>query len=378
MGRKEVGYRLWKFRVRKDCRGLLKEFQEQFKYKTWLYLYSLKFNINVKVNKYSEYYVPEISRVLWNSVLLRGNGGVKIYPMLKVKFVENSKVLHGSIGAPVIVDLSKKEVRFKRRVLAEIPQSTVKAIKEDIRRFKELKFIVQFTKEVHLIAFHDYRKPFINSMPFLVITIDVNSRHGFTVRGFLFRDGVVKIVSRLSLRPPNHSLRWKEVRKLQHLHDVSRKYEYYRLLRAIHNRIRRLNSEFKMRVVCEIRRIIRQFSVPTIIVIDIPYGWGLQGTRYSRTLLKTVKAVKNLALYENCLLIEKRASGKRCPLCNNTMREYKKTRRTRLYQCKQCNVVIDRDINSCYRLCLWILECFLRKPELTEVFREKIRSVKRH
>jgi len=370
MSEEKIGYRLWSFKVDKSARGIIEEFCREFKYKTWLYLYGE----SIRGEKF--YYVPVLSKVLWNSVLLKGNGNVRVTPLLRVKFVEDSRVLHGSTGAPVVFDLSRREVRFKRRVIAEIPQSTVKAVKEDIRRFKELKFIAQFNeKKVHLIAFHDYRRPIINSEPFLVIAIDVNSRHGFTIRAFLVRSEV-RIVARLVLRPPNHSLRWKEIRKLQHLYDASKKYEYYRLLKSIHAKIKRLNREFRKEVVFKIREIIRQFNVPAIIVIDIPYSWSLEGTGLQKTLMKTVKAVKNLAFYENTVYIEKRVSGKRCPLCNSIMRKYKKTHHTRLYQCTRCNLIIDRDTNTCYRLCLWVLKCFLKKERLVEVFREKIKCVR--
>ena len=372
----KVGYRLWSFEVKKDNKELLREFIEEFRRKTWLYLYSQRFSIDLKINKYTECYVPELSRVLWNNVLAKGNGSIKINPLLRVRIVENGVIVAGGRGGPVVFDLSKREVRFQRKVIALMPESTTRAIKEDIQRFK-LKFIVQFTeKKIHLIAFHDYRRPIIDSMPFLIITIDVNSRHGFTVRGFLFRSSGVSIVARLSLRPCNHSLRWKEIRKLQHLYDVSGKYEYYKLLKAIHSRIKRLNGEFKKRVVHELRKIIRCFNVPTVIIVDVPYDWGLRNTSLQRTLLKAVKAIRNMAYYENCIYIEKRASGKKCPLCGSWMREYKKTRHTRLYQCNQCNLIIDRDINTCYRLGLWVLKCFLKKPELAKVFREKIKHVK--
>jgi len=253
---------------------MVEEFIEEFKHKTWLYLYKQVFSIDVKINKYTEFYVPELSRVLWNNVLTKGNGNIKINPILKVKFVENRIRVHGSVGAPVVFDLLKRKVRFRRKVIAEIPQSTVKAIREDIEKFKEqeLKFIVQFTKrKVYLIAFHEYRRTIVNLGHLLVITVDVNSRHGFTVRAFLFKDNGVKIVSRLSLRPPNHSLRWKENRKLQFLYSISGKYEYYRLLKNIHAKIRRLNNEFRKRIVYELRRVIRCFNVSTIIVTDVPY-----------------------------------------------------------------------------------------------------------
>ncbi|RLE97184.1 MAG: hypothetical protein DRJ63_09505 [Thermoprotei archaeon] len=156
-------------------------------------------------------------------------------------------------------------------------------------------------------------------------------------------------ISRLPIRLANHALWWKEIYELQHLYDVLKKYQYYKLLRSVHSKVKRLNSGFRKEVVYRVRGIIREFDVPTIIIIDAPYDWGLRNTNLQHTLLKTTR---KMAYYENCIYIEKRASGKKCQLCSSVVREYKKTRYTRLYRCNRFNLIIDYNINACCRLCL--------------------------
>jgi len=60
-----------------------------------------------------------------------------------------------------------------------------------------------------------------------------------------------------------------------------------------------------------------------------------------------------------------RGSGKQCPLCGSKGTEVKQTRHARLYECRRCGIMWERDKGALYNLAAKYLER-MRNNETTE------------
>jgi len=97
---------------------------------------------------------------------------------------------------------------------------------------------------------------------------------------------------------------------------------------------------------------------------------GLRGSRLQNTII-VERDVKNLVKFYNGIFIEKRISGRYCPVCGKGMRKYGKTRRLELYKCS-CGVIIDKHVAASYNTILRTVG--KHPPELIQRVKEKIRE----
>ena len=365
------GYRVWKVRVPRAQRTQLREL-----YYTLVWhvcnsgLPSAKQLASKGALRYGDewracFTAVRASRGKW----LREGEPPALPPLiLPTHFVLSSGERRGRKQSPVKVDLRKKQIGILG-VLIPLRDKLVKKLEAENLLNPRPEFVTQLTYrgELRVIAKRALAPPTIERADLLIITIDENSRHGFSVAAWLLdlANARAALAHFEKLRPPNHGLRRQIAALLESFADKPTSEvraalaqllpegvvkaltpERARELAAkLRRRERRLNNSFVEKTVSKIRKIIRKYGKgkSTLIIVEPIDAESVRGTPLQGTLLRARRALENLAKYEGALYTETRASGKRCSRCGCEGEEVARTGRARIYRCPRCGLKWDRD-----------------------------------
>ncbi|MEM1810986.1 MAG: zinc ribbon domain-containing protein [Thermofilaceae archaeon] len=312
---------------------------------------------------------------------------------LKMKMLKDGRRLHGSDGAPVILDFDRGELRVPcAGIRVKLQPSIVKAIEEDLRLRPKPSFVFQLccTGRVRVIAFREVRPA---SEVKRVISLDLNSYYGLA--GLIIdlddKGRVLRVIPR-RWQPPNTTLHEEVTAALQsaaergtpkavleRLSNPELREKVERVLlrftltteraedlaRKVKRSIKKLHEVWAEETICDLRHLIREVNGQVAILIDVPSEWSLRGTQLQRTLRRIRRYIENMAKYEGAQYLEVRSSGRRCPLCDSPCVEIAH----RYFSCDKCGIVVDRDYGSCFRAAA------KRIPRLKEWLREHPRAL---
>ncbi|MEM4445087.1 MAG: hypothetical protein QXJ21_07060 [Thermofilum sp.] len=307
---------------------------------------------------------------------------------LLVKMLKDGRRVHGSEGSPVVLDLTRAELRIPcAGIRVKLQPSVIKAMEEDLGLRPKPSFVFQLCSDgrARIIAFREVHPA---SGVKRIISLDLNSSYGLAALVIDFDDGgrVARVVPR-RWQPPNTTLHEAVVAALQSAskkgapsavlerlppelkEKVEKVLERFgtltterasALARKVKRSIRKLHKVWVEEILNDLRRLVREAGGQCLIMLDPPDGESLRGTPLQRTLLSVPDRIENLARYEGAVFKEVRSSGKKCPLCNSPCVEIAH----RYFSCSNCGVVADRDYSSCFRAAAE------RFPQLKEWLRE--------
>ncbi|MEM0494173.1 MAG: hypothetical protein QXU72_02755 [Thermofilum sp.] len=333
---------------------------------------------------------------------------------LLVKVIKDGKRIHGSDSVPVVIDLSRGELRIPcAGIQIHLKPSLLKALEGDLRLDPKPEFIVQLTcrGRLRIVAFRSppkwwaFREECSDfsvvrlEPPVRVVAMDLNSVYGLTVVVFdIKEDGVRVPKSPMRWQPPNDTLfltmasvlrkiaqglppeppdnateeelqlwRWalERVRRLEERTGTLTTERADRLRCQLERAARMARRRWARKVVHELRQLIREAGGRAVIAIDVPDSGSLRNSRLQKTYLRVVKLVKNLCAYEGALYRRVRASGRVCPLCSSWCEEVEH----RYYRCPCCGIVVDRDYGGAFNAALEALP-----PTLADTLRKWLRA----
>jgi len=326
------------------------------------------------------YYIEEWKKAYEEVKSMREQAGKRTPPrpppiILLVRFITPDGERRGDNNAPCVIDLRRAELRIPSYSI-KIPliPSLIRALIEENKLLPRPDFVLQLTArgKLRIIAKRAPPHPQL-STPLRVIAIDENSAHGFAVAAFDFDDRGCKLAYFEKLRPPNHGYRRQLAAALQSFASAPTKEKRTQLSQLLPEELakaltperareltalarrkeRRLNNTFVQRFTALVRELVREAAKEgraAVILIDPINCESLRGTGLQGTLLRARRALENLARYEGTPFIELRATGKQCPLCGSWSIEVKRTRRARVYECRQCGIMWDRDKGATFNL----------------------------
>jgi len=313
---------------------------------------------------------------------------------LLVKVVKGGEKLHGNTAAVAVLNAFRGELRIpSANIAVRLRPSLVKAVLEDLERFKDVKMTLWLTSrgKLRLVAHRKVRPPWWDGDGKLaVIAVDVNSSHGLYLLAFAF-DGEVRLVAQRVFKPPNTTILrllaallrsyskvkcWSEaVKRLRERRDVRRLQKEgrgyavdealrlaerlkakinltperaERITRQAPRKIRKLNDDWIRSVLREVRELVRRLrdqGYTVVIIADVPQSESLRGSQLQRRLLRAARGLENLAAYEGArwFALENNVSGRHCPVCGAWGVEVQR----RYYKCPKCNVTYGRDWAAC-------------------------------
>ncbi len=350
------GYRSWKI-------GVLLDEEQKKKFIVFLREYrsrvlALAFGGDRGLQKpYQKFrYVPILAREA-RHVFNRSDSirkASRIWPMLTVKLVQQGKTIYGDTGAPVVLDVSRSEVRIP---FLKIKRQTkiIERIAGDLALNPRPKFVAQLVLKrdgmgrdilvVNVIAFRETKPS--HSHKALVLAYDINSRYGVTLVTLALDENEAKLILLKRYKPPNHTARRKQAAGLQNKGRIDE-------AAKVRRKEKKLNQEFVKNIVADARKTIRQWTAKgyaTYILVDKPEAKSLKGTSLTGTLNSLTDRLKNLATYEGAHYIELRASGKYCPVCGTHYTKEERKNDKRIYRCPWGHA-FDRDYAASWNLIL--------------------------
>ncbi|MEM0495030.1 MAG: hypothetical protein QXU72_07230 [Thermofilum sp.] len=312
---------------------------------------------------------------------------------LRVKITKDGKRIHGSKGAPAVVDLSRGELRIPcAGIRIPLKPSLLRALEEDLSLVPKPELVAQLTcrGRLRIVAFRSppkwwlYREECADlavtrlQPPVRVVAMDVNSVYGLTIVVFDVTEGGVRVPkSPMRWQPPNDTLfltmasvlrkiaqglppepprgaseeelqRWQwaleRVRRLETRVGALTTERADRLRCQLERAARIARKRWARKVVHELRQLVREAGGRAVITIDAPDPESLRNSKLQKTYLRVEKLVKNLCAYEGVLYRRVRASGRACPLCNRWCEEVGH----RYYKCPRCELVFDRDYGGAF------------------------------
>ncbi|MEM4563000.1 MAG: hypothetical protein QXI55_03675 [Thermofilum sp.] len=355
-----------------------------------------------------------------NALEMREQAGKRTPPRrdppyyLQAKFVKNGKVIHGSKGAPAVVDLGRGELRIPcAGIRVHLQPSLIRALEGELSLVPKPEFIVQLTcrGRLRIVAFRSpprwwaFREECSDfaatrlQPPVRVVGVDVNSVYGITFTVFdVTEEGVRVPKSPFRLQPPNDTLYLAEaavlrkiaqglpptppedateeeqamwfwalerVKRLERRAGALTTERADRLRCQLEQAARLARRRWARKVVHELRQLVREAGGRAVIAIDVPDSESLRNSRLQKTYLHVTKLVKNLCAYEGALYRRVRASGRVCPLCSSWAFEVGH----RYYQCPSCGIVVDRDYGGAFNAALVVLP-----PTLADTLKGWLRS----
>ena len=355
-----AGFRVWKIRVNKDNREILKKVFRDVTSK------------KAKTKGFLRY-IEEWENTLKEVLEARARARKRTPPLpppvfLLVRFVVADGKERGNKNAPCIIDLKRGELRIPSYgIRLKLRASLVKALAEENELTPRPDFVLQLTArgKLRIIAKRALPPPELRA-PLRVIAVDENSRYGFAIAAFDFEDRGCKLAYFEKLRPESHGYKRQLAAALQSFASAPSGDRRTRLSQLLGQELangltperarelaalarrkeRRLNDAFVRRVTAVVRRLVREAAkegrAAVILVDPIDYK-SLEGTGLQGTLLRARRALENLARYEGAFFVEARASGRQCPHCGSWGTEVRRTARARVYKCWRCGAVWDRD-----------------------------------
>ena len=325
------------------------------------------------------YYAEEWAEMYENVKGMREEAGKRTPPKtpplhLLVKFVMPDGERRGNTAAPCAIDLCKGELRVPSYgVVQKLRRSLVRALVEENLLEPRPSFVLQVTRKglARLIASRA-PPPRRGASALLLVCMDENLGHGLYTTLIRFDGEKVKVTRGPTFKPPNATLLREIGAQLQSAADrgatvelralIERAYEelgekreveggklyatpdrlreLYRRARA---KERRLNEEWRSRVVAWLRRTVRENAdARAVVLVDEVTA------ETARLMRRVTKRLRNLCLYEGAEYLPLRASGKLCPRCGAMGVEVVH----RVYRCPRCGLEWNRDRCATFALAL--------------------------
>jgi len=340
---------------------------------------------------------------------------------LSVKVTGGGRRLHGDANAVAVLDASRGELRvLSAGVAVKLKPSLVRAVLEDLERFKDVKLTLQLTARgrLRLVAHRKVKQlRWDDNSRLAVIAIDVNSLHGLYLMAFTF-DNEVRLVARRVFKPPNTTLlkllaaimnsysqlgTWeqavqrfrlrRDVRRLQKGGKNSAVEEALRLAEKLKSKInmtperaervagqasmkvRKVNRDWIRATLRELRALVRRFRDQgyfVVLVADVPREGSLKGSQLQRTLLRVAERLENMAWYEGARWFQpaNNVSGRQCPLCGSKGEEVQR----RYYKCTGCGLVYGRDWAAAFNATKLLLGKILKAERQLEALSQWLQS----
>ena len=381
--RSVVGYRLVTVKLPRECTSGVMKFVREFRRRCWLQLYGERVG-----DGYRFLYVPKMAEELRSNVdqylyqIRRGlrpkwyrhtaksrtRPHYRLWPLLRIRFLESGRKNRGSVASPVVVNLSRSELRLRLpsgTIKVRLKSSEVGILREIAERADRVvaQLVCKHRPVLRVIGLRRLRIRV--EEPFLVIAIDLNSKYGLVVRG-LAVDEAVRLVVQRRFKPPSHARRWVHVRELMRL-------KMFREANRVLRRMQGVNRAWEETVVAELRRTAkswREKGYSVIILVDKPEPETLRGTHLQCTLLRVMRRIKWMAAWDDVLFLEWKASGRLCPVCGSRGVE----RSGRVFTCPVCGAEWNRDVGACLNAVVSFLEHYVKRSDLAEIARRWLRE----
>ena len=370
-----LGFRVWKLRVSRVNREKLKTLYND------IVNYLLGVASEPKGSKYLTYYADEWKGMYENTKKMRREAGKRTLPKtpplpLPVRFAMPSGERRGDTAAPAVIDLRKGELRIPSYgVVQKLPRSLVRALVEENNLNPRPDFVLQVTRKglVRLIA--SRAPPKKDASTLLLVCMDENAAHGLYTTLIRFDGEKVRVTRGPTFKPPNAALLRRIAARLQSAADtgatvelralIERAYEELggrreveggelyaapdrlrELKRRIGAKERRLNEEWRNRVVAWLRRTVRENAdARAVVLVD---EMAAETVKKNGLIRRVSKRLRNLCLYEGSEYVPLRASGRYCPRCNAVGVEVAH----RIFKCPKCGLEWNRDRAATFMLAL--------------------------
>jgi hypothetical protein len=363
------GRRVWKIRVNRVNREILKVLYKDVIHKR-----------NGSIPKGLLYYAEEWREMYEEVKEMRARAGKRTLPKapplpLLVRFVMLDGQVRGKKDAACIIDLRRGELRIPSYgVTQKLRRSLVRALVEENELEPRPDFVLQVTRKglARLIASRALPKRDASAL--LLVCMDENLGHGLYATLIRFDGERVKVTRGPTFKPPNATLLREISAQLQGAADrgatvelralIERAYEelgekrevegggLYATpdrLRELYRRMcakeKRLNREWRNRVVAWLRRTVRENAdARAVVLVDEVTA----ETAQSGMLRRVRRKLMNLCAYEGAEYLPLRASGKLCPRCGARGVEVAH----RVYKCPRCGLEWNRDRAATFALAL--------------------------
>jgi ribosomal protein S27AE len=383
-----LGRRVWKIRVNKVNREILKVMYEDVIHKR-----------NGSIPKGLLYYADEWVKVYENAKRMREEAGKRTLPKtpplpLLVKFVMPDGSMRGNGNAPAVIDLRKGELRIPSYGIAQkLRRSLVRALVEENNLNPRPDFVLQVTRRGFLRLIASRYAPARVALPLRIIAIDENSCNGEALAAWdVLKPGRIVRSRYEELMPRNRGFldrtaalfqsaaagkagALEKVKEL--LREAGRSEAEIAALLAPEKlaeiaaetraREKRLNRAFAEELAALVRKLIREARArgwSVAVVIDPIDSESLEGSKLQRTLLRPRKLLRNLARYEGARFKLYRVSGRRCPNCGEWGVEIAHRR----YRCPRCGIEWDRDKCATFWLAKRFLDEYFKEESDDETF----------
>jgi len=362
------GWRVWKIRVNRVNREILKTLYKDVIYKR-----------NGNIPKGLLYYAEEWEKMYENAKRLREEAGKRTLPktpplLIPVRFVMPDGSVRGDKNAACVIDLRRGELRIPSYGITQrLRRSLVRALIEENLLEPRPEFTLQVTRRgfLRIVAHRRLRARLV--LPLKVVTIDENSRHGHSLAHWYINETKVAMAGFEKLRPANHGFRREIAALLQSFADkpceeTKRQLAKFlppkvlktltterarELVEKTRGREKRLNDNFVSNLIAKVRSLVRDAvrrGMGALILVEPIDSSSLRGTELQGTLLRGRKRLRDLAVYEEARVGKVSASGKVCPRCGTKGVEVVHTKRSRIYECPKCHLRWDRDKGVHYNM----------------------------
>jgi hypothetical protein len=361
------GRRVWKIKVNRVNKDRLKVLYNDVIHKR-----------NGNIPKGLLYYAGEWDKMFENSKRQREEAGKRTLPkapplLVPVKFVMPDGTMRGDKNAPAVIDLRRGELRIPSYgVRVPLRKSLVRALVEENLLGPRPDFVLQVTRKGFLRLIASSAPPRKDASALLLICMDENLGHGLYTTLIRFDGEKVKVVRGPTFKPPNAALLRAISAQLQSAADagvtvelralIQRAYEELgerreveggelyaapdrlrELKRRIGAKEKRLNEEWRNRVVSWVRSVVRaNADARAVVLVDEVTA------ETARLMRRVTKRLRNLCAYEGAEYVPLRASGKYCPRCGVKGVEVAH----RVYKCPRCGLEWHRDRCATFALAL--------------------------
>jgi len=326
------------------------------------------------------YYADEWREMYEDAKRMREEAGKRTLPKapplpLLVRFIMPDGSVRGNRNAPAVIDLRKGELRVPSYgVVQRLRRSLVRALVEENNLNPRPDFVLQVTRRGFLRLVASRAPPKKDASALQLICMDENAAHGLYTTLIRFGGERVKVTRGPTFKPPNAALLRRIAAQLQSAADrgatselralIQRAYEELNekreveggelyaapdRLRELYRRARakerRLNEEWRSRVVAWLRRTVRENAdARAVVLVDEV----TVETAQSGMLRRVRRKLMNLCAYEGAKYLPLRASGKLCPRCGVMGVEVAR----RIFKCPKCGLEWHRDRMATFALAL--------------------------
>uniref|UniRef100_A0A7C4BA05 Transposase n=1 Tax=Thermofilum pendens TaxID=2269 RepID=A0A7C4BA05_THEPE len=286
--------------------------------------------------------------------------------ILKLPLIE---ALHQNAGA--FIDEGRLVLRLggRERLVLPVPERALRWLKEKEREVAPLRVhktvLIQWRPEraqvlkVQIVLKVERpRPPRPDPRDALLVFIDINSSYGFAAVFASFNGSRVLVHETMKLRPPNRGRRLREAAKRQQAAAHGSKPN-------VNYALARLSMRFDARgwvkkAAAEIFKKAFTYARGRDVLMnfDIPGSETVRNGHLQRTLLSIRKVAENLANWYGVYVTFECFPSRRCPACEERLREYRTTR-TRVCICGACGFQEERDRIPFY---WWLRELGLPLP----------------